>query len=197
MISQQKDRLYPSSLVTLGILAGGSAQRWGGRDKGAVVMGGELLVGRLTNTWAPCYTEVLINTHRNARLYDHYADRLVCDRQRRQGPCFGAYALLEACKTPLLLLAPVDLTDIPPDLPVGLYRQLGVQCAGNVAVNQNGQHSLVMMLRRELLTPLGAFLDAGGRSVTGMIQHCGVEAIVWPQPIRDADQPADLNQKSR
>ena len=107
--------------LTVGILAGGKGARLGGRDKGMLVFEGEPFVAQLLSSVRRnlvavpelAWVDTLINCPRNSHFYQHYADRLLCDRQLHAGPSAGIAALLAACTTDWLLTLACDQWQLP------------------------------------------------------------------------------------
>ncbi|MEE4203362.1 MAG: NTP transferase domain-containing protein [Halieaceae bacterium] len=193
MIPQAVDQLHPTSQVTLGILAGGQGTRWGGRDKSMLSVNGETLLGKLVATWGPSCHEVIVNHHAGSAFHAHFADRLVCDAKPHQGPCLGIAALLAACETPLLLITPTDLVDPPAELTTQLQRAIPTTAAGLYVEDPDGQHSLVMLLRKTAAPQILRYVDRGGRRVNDMLVHAGICRFPFTQQLRDADSAADLS----
>jgi molybdopterin-guanine dinucleotide biosynthesis protein A len=193
MIPQAVDQLHPTSQITLGVLAAGQGTRWGGRDKSMLSVNGETLLGKLVASWGPACHEVIINNHAGTAFHSHFADRLVCDATPHQGPCMGIAALLAACETPLLLIAPTDLVDPPAELTTQLQRAIPTTAAGLYVEGPDGQHSLVMLLKKTAATHIAQYIDGGGRRVNDMLVHAGISRFPFAQQLRDADSAADLS----
>lgn len=113
----------PRRAITLGILAGGRAQRLGGCDKAWLQRGGQSQVHWLVQALAPQVSRVLVSANRGLPRYAAIGLLAVPDRvaaaagaERSLGPIAGLDALAAACATPWLLTVPVDLCRLPPDL---------------------------------------------------------------------------------
>ena len=110
--------MIAGSPVTLGLLAGGRGERVGGRDKAWLPRGGKPAVDTLL--------QELAGTGFAARLASvrspdpRWAERnfaCVQDLHPGQpGPLAGLEALASACRTPWLLVLPVDVYDLPENL---------------------------------------------------------------------------------
>jgi len=87
------------------VLAGGRAERMGGRDKGLLSLAGEPLVAHVIRRLQPQVVEVLIGANRNLDAYRRFGCRVIQDgeRERFRGPrtravpgavggCFGGDA---------------------------------------------------------------------------------------------------------
>ncbi|MBL8252652.1 MAG: molybdenum cofactor guanylyltransferase, partial [Candidatus Competibacter sp.] len=99
------------------VLAGGRAERMGGRDKGLLSLAGEPLVAHVIRRLQPQVVEVLIGANRNLDAYRRFGCRVIQDgeRERFQGPLAGVLAAMLAAGTRYLLTAPCDSPWLPPD----------------------------------------------------------------------------------
>ncbi len=163
--------MHPPRDFTLGILAGGTGRRLMGRDKGLVCVDGEVLVNRMLNNWGARAVATLVNAHRNPCCYMHLADRVLCDPARDQGPCVGILALLAACESPLLLIAPVDLLHPAPDLPQRLIDALPDDAPGAFVRDGTGRQQLVLLLRQSTIADVQHYVARGGRKVSELIDE--------------------------
>lgn len=100
---------------TLGILAGGYSRRMGGRDKAALRFRGHTLVEHQARRLAPVGVPVLVGT-RAGGPGDTGPHPRCYDDPPGGGPLVSCAALLEACRTPWLLVVPCDQPLLPPDL---------------------------------------------------------------------------------
>lgn len=104
--------------VSLGLLAGGEGRRIGGRDKAWALRGGVPLVQGLLASLAPDAFAARLASVRvpDARWTDLGFDMVQDARSGQPGPLAGVEALARACPSDWLLLMPVDVLDLPPDL---------------------------------------------------------------------------------
>ncbi|CBA16084.1 molybdenum cofactor guanylyltransferase [Xanthomonas albilineans] len=149
----------PRRAITLGILAGGRAQRLGGLDKAWLQYDGQPLVQRLAQTLAPTVAAVLVSANRDLSRYAAIGLRAVPDRiqapaqaPRSLGPIAGVDALAAACFTPWLLTVPVDACQLPPALPA-LLAAVGVAGDGAWLEDAAGVQPLVALYRLAALRP--------------------------------------------
>ncbi|MGB5063699.1 MAG: molybdenum cofactor guanylyltransferase MobA, partial [Candidatus Competibacter sp.] len=107
----------PQTAVTGVILAGGRAERMGGRDKGLLPLAGEPLIAHGIRRLRPQVAELLISANRNHDAYRTYGCRVVGDDPdgRFRGPLAGMLAALRVAETPYLLTAPCDSPLLPVD----------------------------------------------------------------------------------
>lgn len=163
--------------VTLGILAGGRAQRLGGRDKAWLQRDGQPLVLGLAQALAPSVAAVLVSANRMRPRYAAAGLQALPDRvaappgaARSLGPIAGLDALAAACATPWLLTLPVDLCRLPPTL---LDRLIAASGAGEgaYAEDDDGVQPLVALYRVVALRPALAAALASGRYAPSALQQ--------------------------
>ncbi|MCC8446854.1 molybdenum cofactor guanylyltransferase [Xanthomonas translucens] len=153
--------------VTLGILAGGRAQRLGGCDKAWLQRDGQPLVRQLVQALAPSVAAVLVSANRDLPRYAAVGLHAVPDRivapagaERSLGPIAGLDALAAACTTPWLLTLPVDLRRLPSALPTLLIDAVGAG-DGAYVEDDDGLQPLAALYRVARLRPaLAAALAA-------------------------------------
>ncbi len=177
--------------ISLGILAGGHGRRLGGRDKGLLIVNGRPLIGALCATTMADFSTTLINCHRNEWLYSHYADRILCDLHRGQGPVAGVTALLAACETPLLAILPCDQQHLPDTWLSHLLAGLPGTGLGCFA-SDGGRHTPCMLLRQSAAKTVGASYDKGCRSLSRLYQLLQLTAVEIPLMGSDLDTLDDL-----
>ncbi|WP_202844679.1 molybdenum cofactor guanylyltransferase [Luteimonas saliphila] len=154
--------------ITLGILAGGSALRLGGRDKAWLMRDGEPQVLRIAKRFEDGTAAVLVSA--NAGL-DRYADAglaAVRDRSAGAGPLSGLDALAAACRTPWLLTLPVDLVDAGDNLPRTLAA--GRHADGARARDDDGPQPLVALWRVAALREAAIAALAAGEFAVHALQ---------------------------
>lgn len=186
--------------VTLGILAGGRAQRLGGLDKAWLQRDGRPLVQRLAAALAPSVAAILVSANRHHARYAAaglvaLADRLRADAgaSRSLGPIAGLEALATACATPWLLTLPVDLQQLPATLLDTLGA--GMAADGAYAEDEDGVQPLVALYRVAALRPALAAALAGGRYAPRTLQHDLAMACVRLPGVRlgNLNLPQDLH----
>ena len=150
------------------VLAGGRATRMGGQDKGLLMIDGQAMVVRIVDALRPQVESLLINANRNHARYaqltqcpligDHIGDFA--------GPLAGMAAALRYTDLPYLIAVPCDSPFLAPDLVSRLYQALQAQQAEIAMAMFDGKPQPVfVLLARQLLASLTAFLESGGRKI--------------------------------
>ncbi len=153
--------------VTAVILAGGRATRMGGDDKGLIPLAGRPMIEHVLAAIRPQVAAVIINANRNQARYGAYGHPVVPDEVADfPGPLAGMAAGLAAATTPLALFLPCDGPLVPDNLVERLHGAMAAAGA-RVAVAHDGERlqPVHVLLERELLGSLRAFLDGGARKV--------------------------------
>ncbi|MAL02927.1 MAG: molybdopterin-guanine dinucleotide biosynthesis protein MobA [Arenimonas sp.] len=110
--------MIPGGAVTLGLLAGGRGERVGGRDKAWLPRGGKPALDTLLQELAGTGFAARLASVRSpdprwaARDFACVQDL----RPGQPGPLAGLEALAAACRTPWLLVLPVDVSGLPQNL---------------------------------------------------------------------------------
>lgn len=153
--------------VTGVVLAGGLGRRMGGVDKGLVELDGRPLCAHVIARLAPQTGALVINANQNVDRYAAFGHPVVRDAVAGfAGPLAGLHAALAAVCTPYVATAPCD----SPFLPVDLVSRLGDALAAQradlaVAKTFDQPHPVFALVRRDVLTHLTRFLEAGGRKI--------------------------------
>jgi molybdenum cofactor guanylyltransferase len=153
--------------ITAIVLAGGRATRMGGVDKGLVELGGRPMIAHVLDLLVPQVDRVLINANRTLDQYASFGWPVVPDDDTGfLGPLAGLAAGLRACDTPLVLTVPCDSPLVAPDLAARLMDAL-LRDDAEIAVASDGQwlQPVFLLVRRELLASLEAYLQGGGRKI--------------------------------
>lgn len=145
----------------------------GGADKGWVEWQGKALVGQVLAQLAPQSTQQIISANRNLERYAQLGVPVVQDlRGGFAGPLAGIEAGLAACKTDWLLTCPVDTLDIPPD-----YAERMLAVRPSVASKAGRLQPVFMLIHKDSLPSLRAFLDAGERKVGLWVERQGLRHV--------------------
>lgn len=178
---------------SLGILAGGQGARWGGRDKGLIALRGQSLLAGIVHPRPTAVEEVLACCRSYPHFYQHFSDRILCEAIAGLGPCAGITALLSATTTSTLMVLPVDLIGSPQAIIQTLENEWRDDDTAIFLTDTEGRHSPCMRLHTNTLKDCGAFLDEGGRKITGLLEKIGARPVPVDTPwLRDADLPKSL-----
>jgi molybdopterin-guanine dinucleotide biosynthesis protein A len=92
------------------ILAGGQATRFGGRDKSALVVGGQSILARQVEALSQCADDILLvgSTHPRLEALGNSVRR-VADRHPGRGPLAGLDAALAAARHRLVAVVACDM----------------------------------------------------------------------------------------
>lgn len=186
--------------ITLGILAGGRAQRLGGCDKAWLQRDGQAQVQWLVQALAPQASAVLVSANRSLPRYAAVGLQAVPDRvaapadaERSLGPIAGLDALAAHCATPWLLTVPVDLWRLPSDLPAVLAAA-AVDRDGAWVEDAAGAQPLVALYRVAALRPaLEEALAAGRYAPRALQQRLWMLPVALPEIVLgNLNTPQDL-----
>lgn len=137
-------------------------------DKGLLDLRGEPLVAHARRFLAPHVQAVLISANRNQRAYSAYGKVIADDAAlgNSPGPLAGIERALATAQTPWLLVLPVDVVNLPPDLVPNLMGALNTSAA-SIAYARTAErvHPLCMVLHVSLADSLRGYLEAGDRKV--------------------------------
>lgn len=187
----------PQQHITGVILAGGRAERMGGRDKGLVLLAGEPLIAHSVRRLRPQVAEVLISANRNLELYQSLGCRVVCDAdQEFRGPLAGILAALRAATTPYLLTAPCDSPLLPVDYAQRMWLTLEQkQATVSVAYGEECWQPMFALLPVGLCEALAVYLACGKGNVGRWLQRYQPAAVEFPgEPglFRNVNTPEEL-----
>lgn len=149
------------------VLAGGAGRRVGGRDKGTLPWHGRPLAQYVCDTLRPQVDELWISCNRSADFYQPLAERLITDIETGyRGPLAGIAAAARQLASPVMVVAPCDMPQLPGDLSARLCAALR-DPALDVALAWDGerQQYLTAAIRAPALAGLEDFLASGGTAV--------------------------------
>jgi molybdenum cofactor guanylyltransferase len=189
--------------VTALVLAGGAAIRMGGSKTGCRI-GGSTLLGRSLKLADAMADEVLLLPGRRSLPAEAAGRRCVADwghestptptptpthapEPELAGPLAALGAGLEAARHEWCLLLPCDLPWLSAPVLGRLISQALRSPRESVAVrDEAGWQPFLALYRRTLATRVQAELDAGRRSLAGLLEHSDVEAV-QADSLRDLD----------
>ena len=153
--------------VTAIVLAGGRARRFRGDDKGLLTLDGQPLAGWVVERLQGHAAEVLINANRNLSDYASLGQTVVPDHlPGHLGPLAGILAAARTAHQEWLLSVPCDVPFLPLDLVMRLHNQALVSHVPLVRVaDDEGTHFAIMLLHRDLIPDMNAYVNEGGRQV--------------------------------
>jgi molybdopterin-guanine dinucleotide biosynthesis protein A len=149
------------------ILAGGRAQRMGGRDKGLLLLAGQPMAAHVIRLLHPQVDELLINANRHASAYQQLGYSVVSDgNDHFLGPLAGMLAAIRATTNPYILSAPCDSPLLPADYAQRMHAVL-VKEKAELCVAHDGQRlqPVFALLSKTLENSLTTYLEAGERKI--------------------------------
>lgn len=172
----------PQQHVTGVILAGGRAERMGGRDKGLVLLAGEPLIAHSVRRLRPQVAELLISANRNLEVYQSLGCRVVRDGDSLfRGPLAGILAALHAATTPYLLTAPCDSPLLPSDYAQRMLLTLEQkQATVSVAYGEEHWQPMFALLPVGLCEDLAVYLASGEGNAGRWLQRHQPVAVKFP-----------------
>lgn len=172
-------------MLSAAILAGGQARRFGGRDKGALLVGGRSIRERQLAELATLTHDILIvggGADRPGNEIDETlaegapAGRRVADRVPGLGPLGGLHtALLEAMGDLTIVIA-CDMPYVSAPL-LGHLATLARDADAIVPYTDRGYHPLCAVYARACLEPIARRLAAGRLKMTGLFDDVRVRVV--------------------
>lgn len=157
----------PRPQVTGCILAGGQGRRFGGVDKGLLMLGGRPLADHTAERLRPQVDELVINANRNIERYRAIGATVLSDAVADYaGPLAGCLAALRHATTTHVMIVPCDSPFIPLGLVERLLQARTSPAPGIRVVRCNERLQPVFALIETALAPsLAAYLAAGERKI--------------------------------
>ena len=157
----------PRDEITGVILAGGRGRRMGGVDKGLTQLVGKPMLWHVLEALQPQVTKVIINANRNLESYREFGHQIVSDLIGDfSGPLAGMASGMQAATTTYIVTVPCDSPLIAGDLVARMYHDLNDHAA-EICVAHDGKrtHPVFLLLKRDLITSMLEFLNAGERKI--------------------------------
>jgi len=177
--------MIPRPPVTGLLLAGGQGARMDSADKGLLMLGDRTIAAHVAARLQRQVDTLIVSANRHHDVYSAFGPVYADDARwgAYAGPLAGLAAGLAACKTPWLAATPCDAPYIPLNLVDRLLAAaLATDRPGAFAVADGRRQAACMVLKRDLLPALTAFLDAGDRKV-GLWQNAiGMIAVPFDEP---------------
>ena len=162
-----------SNCVTACVLAGGSGERIGRRNKGLVpwpTLNSPPIIATVLQRLKPQVDEIVVSANADISQYETFGYRVASDLPGLvgAGPLAGLLTVGEFACNPWMLVAAVD----GPRLPLDLSTRL-LAAGADIAVAHDGKRlqPLSMLLKRHKLPDLRQYLEGGGRSVSGWLER--------------------------
>ncbi|MCB1920156.1 MAG: molybdenum cofactor guanylyltransferase [Candidatus Competibacteraceae bacterium] len=186
--------------VTGLILAGGRAERMGGRDKGLLPLAGAPLIAHSICRLQPQVAKLLISANRHPDIYRTFGYQVVGDDPglRFRGPLAGMLAAMAVAQTPYLLTAPCDAPLLPLDYAQRMCAALGPeQATVSVAFSAGYWQPVFALLPVDLRDDLADWLTTGQGGVGRWLQRHQPAQVAFPDRptlFRNINTPEDLAQ---
>lgn len=158
---------YSKDRIAGVILAGGRAQRMGGRDKGLLPLAGRPLAAYAVHSLRPQVGEIIINANRNIEDYQALGYRVVSDCIGEFcGPLAGMLSAMNGTDADYLLTAPCDSPLLPADYARRMFAALAREAA-ELSVAHDGERlqPVFALLSVRLLASLRDYLEKGERKI--------------------------------
>jgi molybdopterin-guanine dinucleotide biosynthesis protein A len=171
----RQDAPVEASACCAAILAGGLGRRFGGVDKGGLIVGGRSIVARQIDLLRQLTSDLIIVTgHQDA--YAHLGVPIVPDTIAGAGPLGGICTALERSTQPSVLIVACDM----PFLSLAFLRHLLTRVQGvDVALPKtaDGYHPLCAAYARTALPAIRARIRKGRLDVVGLVREVRVAEI--------------------
>jgi molybdopterin-guanine dinucleotide biosynthesis protein A len=164
-------------MLSAAILAGGRARRFGGRDKGALLVDGRSIRDRQIAELATLTSDILIVGGPDGPGPERApASRWVPDRVPGCGPLGGLHtALLESTGDPTIVIA-CDMPYVSAPMLVHLWTLAG-DADAVVPRTDRGYHPLCAVYARACLEPVARRLAAGRLKMTDLFEDVRVRVV--------------------
>ncbi len=191
------------------VLAGGSASRIGGGDKGDRLVGGRTILERVATTLRGQCAQLVINASGDAARFASYGAPVVADDvPGRPGPLAGVLAGLdwvarERPGDPFAVTVPTDAPFLPDDLVARLGGVQAATCAPIVCARSGGRpHHVAALWSVSLRHDLRHALSVDDvRQVRRFVERHGAAYADWPvepyDPFTNVNTPDDLGEAER
>ena len=154
--------------ITGVVLAGGRAQRMGGKDKGLVVYRGRPLVAYALAALRQVTKTIIINANRNQAEYAGFGYPVLPDPTHSfDGPLAGLLCAMQTAQTDFVLSVPCDCPQLDGNLLDRLHATLMATAGAEICVAHDGKRMqpLFLLAQRCLASDLANYLASGQRKV--------------------------------
>ncbi|WP_298441136.1 molybdenum cofactor guanylyltransferase MobA [uncultured Ferrimonas sp.] len=163
--------------LTLAVLAGGQARRMNGEDKGLIEVAGKPMVQHVLDRLQANTMATMLISNRNQQRYGELGYPVYSDEVPDfAGPLAGICRALQQAQTEFVIAVPCDTPMLPQDLIPQMLATLTEHNADIVIARDEQQdHPVLMLLKRNLLGSLQQFLSDGERKVIRWCQQHHME----------------------
>jgi molybdopterin-guanine dinucleotide biosynthesis protein A len=168
-------------MASVAILVGGRATRFGGRDKSALMVGGQSILERQIAELSRLTEDLLIVTgHDDIRTplarERPLSVRVVTDRVRDSGPLGGLDAALAAARDDVLMLVAGDMPFVTAEL-AGYLLTLAPQADAVVPRTERGYHPLCAAYTRACVPAIAARLRERRLKMLDLLEDVRVRVV--------------------
>jgi molybdenum cofactor guanylyltransferase len=188
--------------VSVAILAGGRATRFGGRNKGALIVDGRSILDRQLDELAPLADDVMVvggsargqqtggEQHRLAARDTRPHLREIADLVRDSGPLGGIHAALAAARNDVVLVVACDMPYVTAPF-AGYLLSLAGAAHLVVPCTEDGYHPLCAVYARACLEPAARLLAERRLAIRELIDSVPAR-VVTSEEIRRFGAPSRL-----
>jgi len=179
------------------VLAGGSARRFGGADKGLQQLAGRPLIEHALAALAaqaPPPAEVLISANRHLDAYGAYGHPVLSDSLPGfQGPLAGLAEGLAHARHDWLVTMPCDVARLPADFVARLFSERhGDKTDAVIACDAHSLHPTLALLNRRVLPQLIEFLSGDSRRLRDWLAGLHTREAFFTEPFPNLNTPEAL-----
>ncbi|KZE28906.1 molybdenum cofactor guanylyltransferase MobA [Crenobacter luteus] len=175
------------------VLAGGSARRFGGADKGLQLLDGRPFVvhtlAALAAQSAPPVS-CLISANRNLDTYRAFGHPVLSDsRPGYQGPLAGIAEGLAELSEDWLLVVPCDVVALPADFAARLFAEADERTDAVCACDAERHHPALVLLHRRVRASLDDFLHGDSRRLRDWLAGLNTREAFFATPFPNLNNP--------
>jgi molybdopterin-guanine dinucleotide biosynthesis protein A len=170
-------------MLSAAILAGGRAIRFGGRDKGSLVIGGRTIFDRQVSELSQIAEEIVIVGHTTTRP----GVRALADLIPHRGPLGGLHTALSAARSDVTVVVACDMPYVSAAFLAYLAR-LAADVDAVVPVTERGYHPLCAAYTRGAIEPIARRLAAGRLKMAELIADIRLRVVTAEEVGRFGDQ---------
>lgn len=168
------------------ILAGGAGRRVQNKDKGLLKYSNKPMIEHQISILQPQVKQILISANRNLNYYESLGFKVIPDlEQGFQGPLVGICQGLANCTTSHLFVQPVDMPNLPDNIIERILKkintssanQLEKKCSNYYLKSSEREHYLSLLISRDKLTPLKAFLSQNKKRVSEFLESSDIQSL--------------------